>query len=279
MAPIDTPPVLDDAEGDLVNDLLTQLDSRDGKVQAESASILSSMHLEEKAELLESSVKQDAKSRFKARQARKAAALADRYTEDDPEAEARLAQAAKDEVTAIQKVCSELGLQLVEINPDGHCLFSAVADQLAFLGVIPPAQASFANLRSVAANYIHAHPDDFLPFLPSTGGEDTVGANEAGLMNSAQFESYCKSVRDTAVWGGEPEIVALCRAFKIPIHVVQGERPPIVQHHPTGGSAMPNEPVVWISYHRRLYGLGEHYNSLRPIPKTLLPGHRLIPIH
>lgn len=120
-----------------------------------------------------------------------------------------------------------------------------------------PSTANFVNLRAIAADYIRSHPDDFLPFLPSSGGEDTIEAHEAGLVNRAQFESYCKSVRETAAWGGEPEIVALSRAFKVPIHVVQGGKPPIVVHHPTGGETKPGEPAVWISYHRKLYGLGE----------------------
>jgi OTU domain-containing protein 6 len=114
-------------------------------------------------------------------------------------------------------------------------------------------------------------------------GEDGVGADSPGLMTKAEFQQYCTSVRDTAVWGGEPEILALCRYFNIPIYVVQGGSPPVVSHVPTG---TPNEddirkkPGVRISYHRRMYGLGEvnvspcisnhifiackHYNSLRP---------------
>ena len=76
-------------------------------------------------------------------------------------------------------------------------------------------------------------------------------------MGHAQFEVYCRLVRETAAWGGEPEIVALSRAFNVPIFVVQGGTPPIVVHHPSGGKANTNDPAVWISYHRKLYGLGE----------------------
>jgi OTU domain-containing protein 6 len=112
-------------------------------------------------------------------------------------------------------------------------------------------------VRAIAADHIQSYRDHFLPFLPSVAGEDTLEAHSSGLIGHAQFESYCKSVRETGAWGGEPEIVALSRAFNVPIHVVQGGTPPIVEHHPSGGEAKPNEPVVWISYHRRLYGLGE----------------------
>lgn len=128
---------------------------------------------------------------------------------------------------------------------------------MALLGLLPQAQANYATTRAIAANYIHAHPNDFLPFLPSVGGEDGAGSLDAGFMNRAQFDTYCKTMRDTSTWGGEPEIVALSRAYNIPIHVVQGGTPSIVTHHPTGGKESPNDPVVRISYHRKLYGLGE----------------------
>lgn len=101
--------------------------------------------------------------------------------------------------------------------------------------------------------------DDFLPFLPSEVGDDAAGATDPGLMTREQFENYCKTMRDTAVWGGEPEILALSRAFNVPIHVVQGGKPPVVVHDPRGEqeSKPGDKGVVYISYHRRMYGLGE----------------------
>jgi len=149
-------------------------------------------------------------------------------------------------------------LTICQINPDGHCLFSAVADQLNFLEILPSEKATYSDLRAVAADYIYTHPDDFLPFLPSAGGEDGAGALDAGLMTPEEFKKYCLSVRETAIWGGEPEIVALSRAFGVPIHVIQGGQPPIVVHNPPGkDSDIRDQGVVRISYHRKLYGLGE----------------------
>lgn len=157
------------------------------------------------------------------------------------------------------------------MNADGHCLFSAVADQLALLGIIPLEQANYAFTRATAADYIHSHPNDFLPFLPADSGLSD------GFMTRQQFDDYCIAMRSTGVWGGEPEIEALTRVYNIPIYVVQGGTPSIVKHGPDND---PTRPVVWISYHRRMYGLGEvgnkvcepffyslcpqHYNSLRP---------------
>jgi OTU domain-containing protein 6 len=149
-----------------------------------------------------------------------------------------------------------------KINPDGHCLFAAVADQLAILGILPQAQANYVVTRATAATYIYTHPDDFLPFLPSIDGEDGIGATDAGLITPKQFDIYCAAIRDTGVWGGEPEILALSRAYNIPIHVIQSGTPPVVVHNPTGAPDYDDgfdgsKKVVRISYHRRMYGLGE----------------------
>ncbi|KAI9064361.1 cysteine proteinase [Trametes sanguinea] len=264
-APVET--TVDDDE--LMDDLLAQLESRDDSVKKESANVLNEMQIDKVADQLESAPKKDPKARYKARQARKAAALAESYAPNDAEADARLEREAKEEEEQIKKTCDELGLMIHEITPDGHCLFSAVADQLSLFGILPSSQATYATCRKAAADYIHSHPDDFLPFLPSDLGEDSAGATEPGLMNREQFDRYCTTMRDTAVWGGEPEVVALSRAFNVPIHVVQGGKPPVVVHDPAGqpGASGDRKPV-YISYHRRLYGLGEHYNSLRP--KTLV---------
>jgi len=115
---------------------------------------------------------------------------------------------------------------------------------------------------------MHAHPDDFLPFLPSLEGEDGLGATAStGIMTLPQFDIYCRNIRDTGQWGGEPEIQALARAYSAPIHVVQAAQPHIVVHSPVPGmqSEFGDPHVIRISFHRRMYGLGEHYNSLRPI--------------
>ncbi|KAK7467120.1 OTU protein [Stygiomarasmius scandens] len=260
-----TSPEIDDNE--LMDDLIAQLDSKDQTVQVESAIVLQEIEINQQAKTAETNQKKDSKSRFLARKAKKAAELVNSYAPNDAAEDARLEREAKQEEVDIKRVCDELGVQMFEINPDGHCLFSAVADQLVLLSILPSSQANYATIRLAACNYIYSHPDDFLPFLPSSSGEDGPGSTSEGLMSQREFESYCLSIRDTAVWGGEPEILALSRAYNIPIHVVQSGRPPIVIHNPTG---TPNDGdirdtrVVRISYHRRMYGLGEHYNSLRP---------------
>ncbi|KAG1782449.1 hypothetical protein EV702DRAFT_1176695 [Suillus placidus] len=257
----------EDNDNELVDDLLVELDSRNQTVQQESATVLLEMqeHQENtfKDNARPAKKKQDSRSRHEARLARKAAALAQNHPPIDLEADARLQREAKEEEVSIKETCDKLGVQTHEIPPDGHCLFSAVADQLTLLNILPPNQANYVTVRAAASNFIYTHPDDFLPFLPSAFGEDGVGATSAGFMTPQQFEQYCMTIKDTGAWGGEPEILALSRAYNVPIHVVQGGVPRIVEHNPDA-SPRSFSKVARISFHRRLYGLGEHYNSLRP---------------
>jgi len=107
---------------------------------------------------------------------------------------------------------------------------------------------------------MQAHSQDFVPFLPSVEGEDGAGAEDSGIIGPREYARYCANIRDTAVWGGEPEILALSRAYAIPIHVVQSGQPPVVVHDPSGAPTTDNlkdQRAVRISYHRRMYGLGE----------------------
>ncbi|KAF6765165.1 hypothetical protein DFP72DRAFT_1058966 [Ephemerocybe angulata] len=122
------PPIADDDNDDLMNQLLEQMGSQDGNVQA-----------------------------------RKAAALAESFSPDDPLVQERLRKETEAEEEAISQTCQELNLR---DSPDGHCLFSALGDQLVLLGVLPPEESSYEYIRAAAAKYIYTHPDDFLPFLP-----------------------------------------------------------------------------------------------------------------
>ncbi|TFK54930.1 OTU-domain-containing protein [Heliocybe sulcata] len=261
------------ADDELMDELMAQLDSRDQTVQKESATVLSEIQEASQSPPAPQpeQPKKDRKARYQARQARKVATLMEQQGEGDAENAARIEQETKAEEAAINAVCEQLGLEMHEINPDGHCLFSAIADQLSLLGLLPSPKATYATARHAAADYIAAHPDDFIPFLPSAFGEDAPGAGDAGLMTPEQFQKYCHDIRSTGAWGGEPEILALARVYDVPIHVVQGGAPPIVVHDPAGA---PNDPydknakAVRISFHRRMYGLGEHYNSLRPKSMT-----------
>ncbi|KAI6028362.1 OTU-domain-containing protein [Pisolithus orientalis] len=214
----------------LIADLLAELDTRNQLAQQETSVIPQAQN-----GLMEH-------YRTHVSKARKAAALAQSMPTADSAADAQVEWETKQEAALINRTCDELGVQIHEINPDGHCLFSAIADQLALLNILPSSQANYAT--------------------------DGVGATaDSGIMTATQFERYCLLIRDTGAWGGEPEILALSKVYGVPILVIQGGNPPIVVHDPSDTLVDPKDrhlKAARISFHRRKYGLGEHYNSLRP---------------
>ena len=183
-------------------------------------------------------------NRQKARLARRAA-----------EQEAVAAQAAKEatdmpDQRAVEKEImmgkiEARGLVEQNIRSDGHCLYAAVGDQLQQSGRslggdgIP----AYKVVRRDAAAFIEEHPDDFAPFLEEPLGE------------------YVAKVRDTGEWGGQLELSALARAYKLDISVLQGDgRVERIEH---GGQ---DATEIWLAYYRHSLGLGEHYNSLHRKP-------------
>ena len=150
----------------------------------------------------------------------------------------------------MQKELKARGLHEKDIRPDGHCLYSAVADQLTAQGVTLASgstlldQPDYKTVRRVAADFIAKHPDDFSPFLEEP------------------LEDYIVKVRDTGEWGGQLELSALARAYGININVLQGDGR--VEKIEAGNEAT-GKPI-WLAYYRHSFGLGEHYNSLRTLP-------------
>ncbi|KAI9769238.1 MAG: hypothetical protein M1840_004367 [Geoglossum simile] len=194
-------------------------------------------------------------NRQKARLARRAAeqeALAAKAAEEA----ASQPDLREQERIAMLKELRVHGLREKEIRPDGHCLYSAVADQLTELGMalqprIEPATVvngtdggrsglGHNTVRMVAANFIAENPDDFIPFLEEPLSE------------------YLRKIRDTAEWGGQLELLALARAYGVRINVLQGDGTVV-----NVGESMGLDKEVWLAYYRHSFGLGEHYNSLR----------------
>ncbi|KAK3065419.1 hypothetical protein LTS18_009262 [Coniosporium uncinatum] len=152
----------------------------------------------------------------------------------------------------------ERGLQEKEIRADGHCLYSAVSDQMAQLNldmkpkietkVVEDGERenevpTYRKVRRAAADWIQQHPDDFAPFLEEP------------------LEEYVRKVRETGEWGGQLELLALAKTFGLDINVLQAQGG--VEKIEGGGDA---EKALWLAYYRHGFGLGEHYNSLRKAP-------------
>lgn len=147
------------------------------------------------------------------------------------------------------------GLVEREIRPDGHCLFSAVADQLRQRsiplggggegsGEDGEEEPGYRTVRRRAAGYIGEHGDDYAGFL-----EEDV-------------ESYVRKMRDTAEWGGQIELLAVANVYGVEIHVVQDGQTEVIRPA-AEGEAEGEDKRIWLAYYRHGYGLGEHYNSLR----------------
>lgn len=199
-------------------------------------------------------------NRQKARLAKRAAEKEALASEAAQEATA-LPDHREVERAAMLKEFERYGLKEKDIRPDGHCLYSAVADQLTQIGVglmhhgsakivdddtssDPKELADYKIVRYAAANYIALNPDDFVPFLEEP------------------LDDYIHKIKDTAEWGGQLELLALAKAYGVEIHVLQSassmER--IVPDTSTEGR------TIWLAYYRHNFGLGEHYNSLRKAP-------------
>jgi OTU domain-containing protein 6 len=192
------------------------------------------------------------RNRQKERLARRAAEQEAAAIEAEAEA-AKLPNWKRQERSSMLKAFKENGLVEKEIAPDGHCLFSAIADQLAEAGIplaeggeaVLPQDGKYRVVRKTAARYIEGHPDEFLGFL-----DEPLG-------------TYVNKIRDTAEWGGQPELIALAKSYNIEICVLQDGR---IDRFEPGKSSGHKPEKIWLAYYHHGYGLGEHYNSLRKAP-------------
>lgn len=181
--------------------------------------------------------------------------LARRAVEQEAAIEAAKIEAANQpdpkaiEHANLQKEFRTHSLQEKLIRPDGHCLFSAVADQLQQIGIPLGAESDaelkegerYKAVRKAASRYIEGHPDDFVAWLDEP------------------LDQYVEKIRNTAEWGGHLELLALAKTYNVEIHVVQDGGAQTIE--PGEGKGRPEK--IWLAYYRYGFGLGEHYNSLR----------------
>ncbi|CAM9820540.1 unnamed protein product [Scytosiphon promiscuus] len=115
-----------------------------------------------------------------------------------------------------------------QVPGDGNCLFHAISACLdhACNGTHPSLDLSelmpkSAALRKVAVDYLV----DNLKKTLYLEKEESVPVYELLSVVAAQYnmtaEHYCEVMRQSSVWGGGPEIVALSNALCRPIHVYE----------------------------------------------------------
>ncbi|KAK2839364.1 hypothetical protein FQN49_006215 [Arthroderma sp. PD_2] len=196
---------------------------------------------------------------------RQKARLARRAAEREAEINSAADEAANQtdyrahERKAMDEAFTRLKLKERDIAPDGHCLYSAVAWQLAENGLnLHPGQTEsvladsikndgYKRVRITTADFILANADDFAPFL-----EEPI-------------QEYARKIRSTAEWGGQLELQAIARAYKVRINVIQGDGR-IEKFQPDGEGDESQTKDIWLAYYRHTYGLGEHYNALSHVP-------------
>ncbi|KAK0088931.1 hypothetical protein PV325_013389 [Microctonus aethiopoides] len=155
------------------------------------------------------------------------------------------------ETQTIKQILSENDLMIYEIPSDGHCLYNAVAHQLKTIGEIP---LGLHDLRQKTAGYLRENIDDFLPFLSNNDSNE--------LFSFEQYEKYCDNVASTSAWGGDVELQVLSRILQCPIEIIQAVGKPYII-----GSEFSAHKKIILTYHRHLYELGAHYNSVTKFMK------------
>ncbi|KAK7543833.1 hypothetical protein IWX49DRAFT_607169 [Phyllosticta citricarpa] len=196
-------------------------------------------------------------NRQKARLARRAAEQEALAAEAAAEAQS-MPDLRKKERESLLEQFDKLGLKEQVIRADGHCLYSAIADQMASQGLnlkprIDPTvidqgdkkPEGYKVVRSAAADWISSHADDFVPFLEEP------------------LDSYVVKVRDTGEWGGHMELIALARTYGVNIKILHADGRVNTIEPGAEGKARGEEKELWLAYYKHGFGLGEHYNSLR----------------
>lgn len=152
------------------------------------------------------------------------------------------------EQESLDKLLGEKRLKIHDIDADGDCLYKAVEHQLS-IATDADERLSCKELRDKTCRYMLDNSDSFIPFLLNDQGD---------LMSQSDYEKYCNRISATKEWGGHLELTAISQFTKKPIHIYQASsRSPIVIEP----AKFVKTPIL-LCFHKHLYHLGEHYNSL-----------------
>lgn len=225
--------------------LLAQLELEKKEAEKEQAKELQQV-LQQQADTNGSQQGKKKKNRQKERLARREAELNKIREEASNEAEDQTDYRAI-ELENLNALCQKLQLKQYDIQPDGNCLFASIADQLK---VRHGADVTIKDLRARAADHIKQNASQFQPFL----FDETT-------LTMGNIDEYTEKIKNTSEWGGDMEILALAKEFNAPVSVLMSGRA-IHRVNEDG-----QEPELKLVYYKHVYGLGEHYNSLRDADK------------
>lgn len=148
-----------------------------------------------------------------------------------------------------QNLLARNKLKIYSIDADGDCLYKAIEHQLS-LSPDSDERLSFQEIRDRTSEYMIRHSDDFLPFLTNDRGD---------LMSQTDYQNYCTRISKTKEWGGHIELTAISQFTKKAVHIYQADHKEPIIIEP--GTKSGKKPML-ISFHKHLYHLGSHYNSL-----------------
>jgi len=77
---------------------------------------------------------------------------------------------------------------------------------------------------------------------------------------------HVRKIRVTAEWGGEMELQAIARSYKVDINVLQADGR--IEKISSQADNKDGKEPIWLAYYRHSFGLGEHYNALKKVEKT-----------
>ncbi|KAL6943008.1 hypothetical protein ACO0RG_001982 [Hanseniaspora osmophila] len=180
----------------------------------------------------------------------------------------------KMEQDTLDKIFAMNNVRPYDIQPDGHCLFASILDQLqtrhvgkknteimehynipndvaAQVKQKPIEQWNVADLRSLAANHVREHKDNFIPYL-----------FDEATMSLLDINDYTEEIEKTAKWGGDVELIALANVFNCCISIIFSGRSTL-KINDLENEQTPRNPELKLVYYKHTYALGEHYNSLR----------------
>ena len=108
-----------------------------------------------------------------------------------------------DEDANLNQSLAEQNLEVLEMSPDGNCLFRALSDQL---------NGDFGNhhadTRAQVCDFMEANQDDFKHFIVT---EDESNQQEE---DARDFEHYIELMREDGQWGGDVELTAAARLYR-----------------------------------------------------------------
>ena len=158
------------------------------------------------------------------------------------------------------------------LTKSGNCLFAALADQL-FTN-----PAKHPEVRKSVIDYMRANRLDFELYATTDDLEtrrptrSRISAAKKQNVNDP-FEEYLARMATNGTYGGQPELVAFCRAFNrdVIIHRPEGQYEP--ESRTTNDRRPPGEPVITlhISYGDEVNAA--HYDSVRR-QDAILPHRR-----